>query len=116
MLSVDRTTEAGEAPQRQRNFSVRARNEINDRAYLADREGKGENGRLGKKHLSAFAQAQFCDALAEQRRRSAHHSGNARARRYCNDPGLHPCRSTAIEGCASTISSALVIGRKVRQD
>ena len=60
---------------------------------------------LETEHLSAPFAAQFRDASAQQRRRSAHHPGNARPRRHFDDAGLHACRSTAIEGGASPISS-----------
>ncbi len=62
--------------------------------------------RIGNEYLSAFAAAQFRHPFVKQRRRSAHHPGNARARRHFDHAGLHACRSAAVEGGASTISSA----------
>ncbi len=50
-------------------------------------------GRVGEEHLSPSSPAQFCDASAGQWRRPAHHSGNARPRRYFDNASLHPCRS-----------------------
>src|SRR5207302_3104146 len=109
LLFVDRTAEADQAPERERDFSVRTRNEINDRADLADRERKSAPRGLGKKYLSALAPAQLRDALAEQRRRPAHHSRDARPRRYFDDAGLYARRSAALESGASTISSPGII-------
>src|SRR5439155_26564835 len=66
VLFVDRAAEADKAPERQRDFSVRAGHKINDRTNLADRERKSAPRGLGKEHLPAFAPAQLRDALAEQ--------------------------------------------------
>ncbi len=113
LLFVHRAAETDKAPERERDFFVRTRNQINDRANLADREGKSAPRGLGKKYLSAFAPAQLRDAPAEQRRGPAHHSRDARPRRYFDDAGLYARRSAAFESGASTISSPGVIETEV---
>src|SRR6266513_4769739 len=109
LLFVHRAAEIDQAPERERDFPVRTRNEINDRADLADREGKSPARWVGKEYLSTLAPAQLRDAFAEQRRRPAHHSRDARPRRYFDDAGLYARRSAALESGASTISSPGVI-------
>src|SRR5207247_1367959 len=83
--------------------SLGLRHEINNCAHLADREKDFSPLRIGKEYLSAFAPAQLCQPSARQRRRPAHHPGNARPRRHFHDASLHPRRSTAIKSRPSAI-------------
>src|SRR4029453_9640440 len=93
-----------------RTFPLRTGHEINHSADLADREEARKASRTGKERLSSPAAAQLRNASAQQRRGSANHPGDAGPRGHIDDTGLHPCRSTTAEGCASPISSARVAG------
>ena len=54
-LYFDGTAEAGEAPQRERDFSVEPRDEADDGPHLANREGARPALGTGDEHLSAPA-------------------------------------------------------------
>ena len=111
-LSLDRTTETGEAAHGQRNFPFGAGNETNDDAHLADREeARADIPALETNIYPHLLRHSFATHLARQRRRFADHPGNARARGYLDDPGLHACGSATIEGRASEISSARLMRR-----
>src|SRR6266480_3832372 len=107
-LLVHGTPEVRKAAEQQRDFPFGARHEINNGAYLADREKTCTALRIGKKYLPASSPAQFRDASARKWRRPAHYPGNARTCRYFHDAGLHARRSTAAESRPSTISSARI--------
>src|SRR5439155_4457475 len=97
-------------PEEQHCFSFRARHQTNHNAYQANREGTCAPRRTRTEHLSASSATQLRDASPGERRRSAHHPGNARPRRYLDDASLYARRPTAIESCASAISSESVAG------
>src|SRR5207237_46318 len=61
-------------------------------------------------HRDESSSTQLRDTYPGERRRSAHHPGNARQRRYLDDASLYARRPTAIESCASAISSESVAG------
>ena len=102
------TAKACEAAHWQRNFSFRARHEINDSADMADCEETCAARGTGKERLSSPSPAQLRDASARKRRRSAHYPGDAGACRHFNNAGVHACRSATAQGRAPEIPSTRV--------